>query len=78
MSVMFPIYDERAWKRLVKTLDADTAFSVATTSVDDFNPGSTAAYWAAQGTATNAGYPIFIAYDPPKNTLHAMFSYVAS
>jgi hypothetical protein len=75
---MFPIYDEKAWKRLEATITAESVRSLASTFIDNFDPKSTAAYWAVQGSATNAGYPIFIAYDPPKNRLRMMFAYTAT
>ena len=76
---MFPIYDEKAWKALLASVDADTAYTAASTSIY-YKPSaaSTGAFAGVQGTATNAGYLIFIAYEPPKNRLHMMFSYVST
>jgi len=76
---MFPIYDEKAWKALYASIDADATFSALSTSTY-YKPSakSTAAFCANQGSATNGGYLIFIAYEPPKDKLHMMFSYIAT
>ena len=76
---MFPVYDQKSWKALLGAVDADTAYTAASTYCY-YKPSakSKTAFAAAQGTATNAGYMIFVAHEVPKNRLHMMFSYAAS
>jgi hypothetical protein len=76
---MFPVYEEKSWKALLASVDADTVYTAASTSTY-YKPSakSTAAFAAAQGTATNAGYLIFVAHEVPRNKLHMMFSYAAT
>ena len=74
MASMFPVYDEKAWKRLLAAVEADTYFSVASTYAA-YVPDSTVAMGTAQGTATSAGFLIFVAHDVPKNRVHLMYSY---
>ncbi len=74
---MFPVYDEKAWKALLASVDADTAYSAASTYAA-YVPDSTVAMGTAQGSATNAAYLVFVAHDVPKNRVHLMYSYTAS
>lgn len=77
MASMFPVYDEKAWKALLASVEADTAYTAASTFFA-YVPNATGAMSGVQGTATNAAYLIFVAHEPPKERIHMMFSYVAT
>jgi hypothetical protein len=76
---MFPVYEEKSWKALLASLDADTVHEALSTSCY-YKPSakSTVAFAGVQGTATSAGYLIFVAHEVPKNKLHMMFSYAST